>query len=95
MAPSQRSYLVDAAIYARLSRNRHGLSDNCQIQIAEGYAYAEERTWSIVINPELTSDDDISASKYSTKPRPGYNRLVAAVEAGRIQVIICTEVPRL
>jgi site-specific DNA recombinase len=41
------------------------------------------------------SDDDISASKFSTKPRPDYNRLVAAIESEQVEVILCTEMPRL
>lgn len=86
---------MDAAIYPRLSRNRHGLSDNIQIQIAEGHVYAEEKLWTVVIDPETTADDDISASKFSTKPRPGYDRLLAAIEAGQVEVIICTEMTRL
>jgi site-specific DNA recombinase len=92
MAPSQRSYLVDAAIYARLSRNRRGLSDNCEIQIAESQSYAEEKTWTVVL---VANDNDISASKFSTKPRPGYDQLVAAIEAGQVEIIICTEMTRL
>jgi site-specific DNA recombinase len=98
MAPSQWSYLVDAGLYARLSKKRKtpdnpkGLSENVEIQIAEDQAYAEDKLWSVVL---VTSDDDISASKYSTKPRPGYNELVAAVMAGQIEVIICTEMTRL
>jgi site-specific DNA recombinase len=92
MAPSQRSFLVDAAIYARLSKNRRGLSDNVEIQVAEGRAYADDKGWQTVF---VGRDDDISASKFSTKPRPDYERLVTAVEAGEIEVIICTEMPRL
>jgi site-specific DNA recombinase len=92
MGPSQRSDLVDAAIYARLSKNRRGLSDNCEIQELEGRAYADEKGWRIVF---VGRDDDISASKFSNKPRPDYERLVSAIEAGQVEVIICTEMPRL
>ena len=60
---------MDAAIYARLSKNRRGLSDNCEIQIAEGQGYAGDKLWPVGL---VTSDDDISASKFSTKPRPGF-----------------------
>src|SRR6266536_2502801 len=95
VSPFTEEHKIDAAIYPRLSRNRRGLSDNIQIQIAEGEAYAAEKLWTVVIDPELTSDDDISASKFSTKPRPGYDRLVAAIEAGQVEIIICTEMTRL
>ena len=83
---------MDAAIYARLSKNRKRLSDKVEIQIAESQGYAGDKLWRVVL---VTSDDDISASKFSTKPRPGYNELVAAIEAGQVEVIIVTEMPRL
>jgi site-specific DNA recombinase len=83
---------MDAAIYARLSKNRRGLSDNCEIQIAEAEGYSEDKVWPVV---GTFQDDDISASKYSTKPRPDYDRLVQAIEAGQVEVIVCTEMTRL
>ncbi len=83
---------MDAAIYARLSRNRRGLSDNVEIQIAECEGYAEEQLWTVVL---VESDDDTGASKFSAKPRIGYDKLVQAIEAGRVEIIICTEMPRL
>lgn len=83
---------MDAAIYARLSKNRRGLSDNVEIQIAESEGYATDKLWSVVL---VTSDDDISASKFSNKARPGYDQLIAAIKAGQVEVIICTEMSRL
>lgn len=83
---------MDAGVYTRLSKNRRGLSDNCEIQEAEGRGYADDKVWRVVL---IESDDDISASKFSTKPRPGYDRLIQAVESGQIEVIICTEMTRL
>src|ERR1700751_1371701 len=82
----------DAAIYTRLSRNRRGLSDNCQIQEAEGRGYADDKRWPVAL---VESDDYISASKLSKKQRPGYDRLIAVIEAGRVEVIICPEMPPL
>jgi len=85
---------VDAGIYARLSKNRSRkrLSDSVKVQIAEAQTYTKEKLWPVIV---VESDDDISASKYSKKPRPCYDRLIAAVEAGRVEVIIVTEMPRL
>jgi len=89
---------MDAAIYARLSRKRkspdnpEGLSENVVIQMAEGEAFAEEKGWPVVA---VFKDDDRSASKFSKKPRPEYEQLLVAVEAGRVEAIICTEMPRL
>jgi DNA invertase Pin-like site-specific DNA recombinase len=81
-----------SAIYARLSRDRSGLSENVEIQTQEGQEYAAEIG---VAAPVVFSDNDISASRYSTKPREGYERLLAAVRAGRVEVIIVTEMTRL
>lgn len=75
---------MDTAIYARLSRNRSGLSDSVEIQTAEARTYSDEKVWPVVLT---TSDDDISASKYTTKPRPGYDRLLAAVERGEARSV--------
>src|SRR3712207_9143163 len=41
------------------------------------------------------SDDDLSASRYSTKPRPGYAALLADITADRVEVIVVTEMTRL
>ena len=51
---------MDAGIYSRLSRNRRGLSDNCEIQEAEGESYADDKDWLIV---GKYSDDDIGAKQ--------------------------------
>lgn len=83
---------IDVAIYCRLSRNRHGESDNTAIQQAECEAYAADQGWTVTL---IKLDDDLSASKYSTKPRPGYENLVNAIQAGQVQIVLCTEMPRL
>jgi DNA invertase Pin-like site-specific DNA recombinase len=41
------------------------------------------------------TDNDLSASKYATKPRPGYLDLLAAIRAGRVELILVTEVSRV
>lgn len=89
---------MDAAVYARLSRKRktadnpEGLSENVQIQTAESKAYAEDKIWPVV---GTFQDDDRSASKFSRKPRPDYNRMIEAIKRNEIEVILCTEMPRL
>ncbi|KJS53496.1 recombinase [Streptomyces rubellomurinus subsp. indigoferus] len=87
-----RPQQCDTAVYSRLSKNRHGQSDNVKIQIAECQDYATDQAWPIV---GIFSDDDISASKYSTKPRDNYQRLLAAIRRGVVNVILITEMPRL
>ena len=41
------------------------------------------------------SDSDISASKYSTKPRPGYHTMITALKNNCVQAILATEMTRL
>lgn len=85
---------MDAGVYARLSKRKRRRRDkeSIEVQIAESRLYAGRKVWSIVLTE---SDNDISASKYTTKPRPGYEKLVEAVRRNEIEVIICTEVSRL
>jgi len=80
------------AIYARLSIEREASSDNVETQIEECEAHIEEQGWTAAC---MFSDSDISASKYSKKPRPGYGQLLEAVRAGEIECIVITEMPRL
>jgi len=79
-------------IYARLSEDRKGLSENVNAQLAEASDYAEslgdtihDRYW----------DNDISASTYGNKRRPEYQRLMADIEANLLEGVVCTEVARL
>jgi len=83
---------VKAAIYPRLSKDRTGLSPNVTIQELECREYAEGQSWEIVGS---FPDNDISASRYSTKPRPGYQELLHAIRGNQVDVVLCTEVSRL
>lgn len=84
---------MKTAPYTRLSQYRGGgFSENCQIQEEECLAYAADQGWQVVA---VYTDEDISASKYSTKPRPGYNKLLEAVRANEVECILITEMPRL
>ncbi|QNK82614.1 recombinase family protein [Nakamurella sp. PAMC28650] len=84
--------MPSAAIYSRLSRDRTGLSPNCQIQTEEAREYAQAQNYEVVAQ---LADNDISASKYSTKPRPGFNRLIEAIRRGEVEIILATEMTRL
>jgi DNA invertase Pin-like site-specific DNA recombinase len=80
------------ALYARLSKDRSGLSENVQIQLREGTYFVEDNGGQVVAS---FTDNDISASKFSKKPRPEYDLLVAAIERGEVEVIVVTEMTRL
>jgi site-specific DNA recombinase len=85
-------YNMLIALYARLSKDRSGLSENVHIQLQEGEEYVEDNGGTVSLR---FNDDDISASKFSTKPRPDYERLIAAVERGEVEIIVVTEMTRL
>jgi site-specific DNA recombinase len=70
--------VMRAARYARLSRNRQGLSTNTQVQLEESSLYIEDEGWTLAVTH---FDDDVSASRYTTKPRPGVRRAL-----GRLQL---------
>jgi len=80
------------AVYARLSKDRRGLSENVEIQIEECVAYAQAMGWIIV---GVFQDNDISASRFSTAPRPGYQALLDAIQAGEVDVVLATEMQRI
>jgi site-specific DNA recombinase len=80
------------AIYARISRDSSGISENVDIQIMECRRYAEDRGWEVV---GTWTDNDISASKYSTKPRPGYNTMITALKNDGIEAVLVVEMSRL
>jgi len=85
---------IGRAIYARLSQDRGKLSENVDIQIEEAREYFAGQGWP-VDERLIFSDNDISASPFSDKERPGWLDLLAAIRAGLVQRVIVTEVPRL
>jgi site-specific DNA recombinase len=84
--------VMRTALYARLSRDWASESENVEIQKAEGAEYADGKGWEVV---GTFGDNDISASRYSTKPRPGYLALLASIRAGAVEAVLVTEMPRL
>jgi site-specific DNA recombinase len=89
--------LLRIVIYARLSKNRHGPSTNTAIQVAECESeaayYAKDHGYRLVI-VERFEEDDVSASKYSTKPRPLYGQVLKLVRDNKIDMIWSTETER-
>ncbi len=85
---------VGRAIYARLSQDRGRMSENVDIQIADGQDYFADQGW-LIDERLIFSDNDISASIFSDKERPGWLDLLAAIRAGLVQLVVVTEVARL
>lgn len=90
--------VVRIAIYARLSRNPGGLSPNTSIQVAECLnevkRYVRERSLQAEV-VAIFEENDVSASKYSKKPRPDFRGLIELVKESKVDVIFATEVERL
>jgi site-specific DNA recombinase len=81
------------AIYARISRveAKKGLVENNQLQIGENSDYAD------LHNVEVVSvlQDNLTASRFTKKDRPDFQRLLAAIQAGLVDVVLVTEQSRL
>ncbi len=78
--------------YARISKEEVGNKDNVEIQTAECRDYASERGWTVL---HAFADNNITISQRSIKPREGFDKLFAAVQAGHINVVVITEPERL
>jgi site-specific DNA recombinase len=81
---------VRAAIYLRLSDDRQGTGLGVTRQREDCERLVAQRGWQLVGTYE---DNDLSA--YSGKPRPGYERLLEAVRAREVDVIVAWDPDRL
>jgi site-specific DNA recombinase len=90
--------IVHVAIYARLSKDLDGLSTNTAIQVSEcldGVArYAAVRGVRADV-AAIFEENDVGASEYSKKQRPGFRELVELIKENKVDVIFATEVERL
>lgn len=91
--------IITALDYARLSKDRNKLSENVKIQHRENQGFIEEQSWE---HGGSFEDNDISASRYGTKKRADYARLIETIknwpdrdDAAVKLVIVVTEMPRL
>lgn len=90
--------VIRVVIYARLSKNRNGLSTNTKIQIAE---CEEELRWygqeknATIETVAVFDEDDVSASKFSKKPRPKYDYMLQLIRSNRVDQVWATESERL
>jgi DNA invertase Pin-like site-specific DNA recombinase len=81
-------------MYARLSKNRDGRSQSVTVQLAKDREYFELRDWPV--NDHLVfSDDNISASEYAAKERPGFLNMLAAIRDRHMWELVVTEVSRI
>lgn len=81
-----------AAIYVRISADPEGRQLGVQRQEEDCRKLARRLKYTVV---QVFSDNDISASTKSRKPRPGYAAMLAAVDAGLVDVILAYSTSRL
>ena len=79
-----------AAIYTRISKDSTGQKAGVTRQLKDCKALARRLGWEVVATYD---DNDISA--YNGKTRPGFENLLAGIEAGRINAVICWHPDRL
>ncbi|BBZ41148.1 recombinase family protein [Mycobacterium conspicuum] len=80
-----------AAIYLRISKDRTGEELGVTRQREDCLRECERRGWT----PVEYCDNDISASSFSKKPRPEYERMIADIEEGKIQAVVAYKTDRL
>jgi site-specific DNA recombinase len=78
------------AIYVRISFDFEGTGLGVERQTKDALALAERLDWRV---DEVYRDNNISAS--GRKPRPEYQRLIAALEDGKHNALICYDLDRL
>ncbi|MGB7237353.1 MAG: recombinase family protein [Rhodococcus sp. (in: high G+C Gram-positive bacteria)] len=75
---------VKAVIYARVSRDRTGTGKSVEEQIVECTRTCVQEGWDVA---EVVTDDSVSASRYSTKERPGYKSLAQILKPEMVLVV--------
>jgi DNA invertase Pin-like site-specific DNA recombinase len=86
---------VRAAIYCRLSKAKDGDTTKVEEQERLCRALAAQRGLT-VIDPPFT-DNDVTAAKGNarSRPRPGYNALLAAITDGKVDAVVAWHTDRL
>jgi len=81
-----------AAIYARMSLDAEGTGKGIDRQVEDCHKLAQQLGWTVA---EEYVDNDISASQYSGKPRPAYERMLEDVRAGTVDAVLVYNLDRL
>ena len=81
---------MDAVVYVRISQDRNGDGAGVGRQETDARALANVRGWTVT---SVIVENDTSAA--GKKTRPGFERLLQAVEDGAAQVVIAWALDRL
>lgn len=78
--------------YARISKDDTREGRGVGRQSEDIVAVCERHGWELL---EVLTDNDVSASRYSSKPRPGYSRLLDMIGSGAVDRAVVYDVDRL
>ena len=81
---------MEAAVYARISKDRTGEGLGVDRQVEACRAKAAEQGWTV---GEIYRDDSLSASKSVT--RPAYERLMADIKSDKVKALVVYDLDRL
>lgn len=84
-----------ALIYTRASLDRTGEGKSNSRQRDECLRLTEYKRWDVIEVDGQQSIDDVSISAYGEKDRPGWNRVLAMIEAGEVDVVVAWHLDRL
>lgn len=84
--------MIQAGLYLRMSRDAEARGLGIGRQRKDGEALASRLGWPIV---QEYSDNDLSASKYSRKPREGYAQMLQDLQEGVINAVVVYDQDRL
>lgn len=86
------SHPLRAALYGRVSHDKRGRSKSVDQQDTAGEKVAAANGWEI--GDRRYADSNVSASRFSKKVRRDWQRLLADIDAGKIDVLIVWEFSR-
>jgi len=87
--------MTRAAVYCRISQDKEGRRLGVERQEEDCRALATRNGWDVV---DVFTDNDITAAKVKggkVKVRPEYDRMVAAIKAGKVDAIVAYSQSRL
>ena len=84
--------MIQAGLYLRMSRDAEARGLGVGRQRKDGEALASRLGWPIL---QEYCDQDLSASKYSRKPRPAYLRMLQDLQEGAINAVVVYDQDRL
>lgn len=82
--------VVRAALYLRISQDRHGRAEGVERQEADCRRLAERNGWTVVATYD---DNDFSA--FSGRKRPGYQAMLQAIREDRVDAVVVYDQDRL